>query len=75
MYNVYSRVDPCCMTCARSKLDTSQGILGLVTPEDLFGVSGIVLPLILSAFVLSPLVLMVSPCPSPSRLTVGLQGP
>ena len=44
------------MKCARSKLDTGQGVLGLVAPEDLLSVCCLVLPLVLSSVVLSPLV-------------------
>ena len=52
---VYTRVDPC-IKCTRSKLDTGQGVLGLVAPEDLLSVFCLVLPLVLSSVVLSPLV-------------------
>ena len=51
----YTRVDPC-IKCTRSKLDTGQGVLGLVAPEDLLSVCCLVLPLVLSSVVLSPLV-------------------
>ena len=50
-----TRVDPC-IKCTRSKLDTCQGVLGLVAPEDLLSVCCLVLPLVLSSVVLSPLV-------------------
>ena len=33
--DIYTREDPC-IKCTRSKLDTGQGVLGLVAPEDLF---------------------------------------
>ena len=63
---MYTRVDPC-IKCARSKLDTGQGVLGLVAPEDLLSACCLVLPLVLSALVPS--------CPFPSGLVpVGLQG-
>ena len=52
---IYTRVDPC-IKCTRSKLDTGQGVLGLVAPEDLLSVCCLVLPLVLSSVVLSPLV-------------------
>ena len=52
---IYTRVDPC-IKCTRSKLDTGQGVLGLVVPEDLLSVCCLVLPLVLSSVVLSPLV-------------------
>ena len=52
---MYTRVDPC-IKCTRSKLDTGQGVLGLVVPEDLLSVCCLVLPLVLSSVVLSPLV-------------------
>ena len=42
--------------CTRSKLDTGQGVLGLVAAEDLLSVCCLVLPLVLSSVVLSPLV-------------------
>ena len=42
--------------CTRSKLDTFQGVLGVVAPEDLLSVCCLVLPLVLSSVVLSPLV-------------------
>ena len=45
-----------CIKCTRSKLDTGQGVLGLVAPEDLLSVCCLVLPLVLSSVVLSPLV-------------------
>ena len=48
-------MDPC-IKCTRSKLDTGQGVLGLVAPEDLLSVCCLVLPLVLSSVVLSPLV-------------------
>ena len=69
-------MDPC-IKCTRSKLDTGQGLLGLVAPEDLLSACCPVLPLVLSALVLSPFVLstLVSSCPFPSGLLpVGLQG-
>ena len=37
-------------------MDTGQGVLGLVAPEDLLSVCCLVLPLVLSSVVLSPLV-------------------
>ena len=46
-------MDPC-IKCTRSKLDTGQGVLGLVAPEDLLSVCCLVLPLVLSSVVLSP---------------------
>ena len=52
---IYTRVDPC-IKCTRSKLDTGQGFLGLLAPEDLLSVCCLVLPLVLSSVVLSPLV-------------------
>ena len=52
---IYTSVDPC-IKCTRSKLDTGQGVLGLVAPEDLLLACCLVLPLVLSALVLSPLV-------------------
>ena len=52
---MHTRVDPC-IKCTRSKLDTGQGVLGLVAPEDLLSVCCLVLPLVLSSVVLSPLV-------------------
>ena len=56
-----------CIKCTRSKLDTGQGVLGLVAPEDLLSACCLVLPLVLSA--------LVSSCPFPSGLVpVGLQG-
>ena len=59
-------MDPC-IKCTRSKLDTGQGVLGLVAPEDLLSACCLVLPLLLSA--------LVSSCPFPSGLVpVGLQG-
>ena len=61
-----TRVDPC-IECTRSKLDTGQGVLGSVAPEDLLSACCLVLPLLLSA--------LVSSCPFPSGLVpVGLQG-
>ena len=66
--NIYiqTREDPC-IKCTRSKLDTGQGVLGLVAPEDLLSACCLVLPLLLSA--------LVSSCPFPSGLVpVGLQG-
>ena len=48
-------MDPC-IKCTRSKLDTGQGVLGLVAPEDLLSACCLVLPLVLSSVVLSPLV-------------------
>ena len=54
LFYIY-RVDPC-IKCTRSKLDTGQGVLGLVAPEDLLSVCCLVLPLVLSSVVLSPLV-------------------
>ena len=47
---IYTRVDPC-IKCTRSKLDTGQGVLGLVAPEDLLSVCCLVLPLVLSSVV------------------------
>ena len=62
----HTRVDPC-IKCTRSKLDTGQGVLGLVAPEDLLSACCLVLPLVLSA--------LVSSCPFPSGLApVGLKG-
>ena len=52
---LYIYMDPC-IKCTRSKLDTGQGVLGLVAPEDLLSVCCLVLPLGLSSVVLSPLV-------------------
>ena len=52
---MYTSVEPW-ITCTRSKLDTGQGVLGLVAPEDLLSVCCLVLPLVLSSVVLSPLV-------------------
>ena len=51
---IHTRVDPC-IKCTRSKLDTGQGVLGLVAPEDLLSACCLVLPLLLSPLVLSPL--------------------
>ena len=63
---MFTRVEPC-IKCTRSKLDTGQGVLGLVAPEDLLSACCLVLPLLLSA--------LVSSCPFPSGLVpVGLQG-
>ena len=55
VYIYITRVDPC-IKCTRSKLDTGQGVLGLVAPEDLLSVCCLVLPLVLSSVALSPLV-------------------
>ena len=63
---IYTRVDPC-IKCTRSKLDTGQGVLGLVAPEDLLSACCLVLPLLLSA--------PASSCPFPTGLIfVGLPG-
>ena len=50
-----TRVDPC-IKCTRSKLDTGQGVLGSVAPDDLLSAFCLVMPLVLSSVVLSPLV-------------------
>ena len=68
---IYTRVDPC-IQCTRSKLDTGQGVLGLVALEDLLSACCLVLPLVLPA--------LVSSCPFPFglvpvRLSWGPPGP
>ena len=50
---IYTRVEPC-IKCTRSKLDTCQGVLGLVAPEDLLSVCCLASPLVLSSVALSP---------------------
>jgi len=54
LVHIYTRVE-LRIKCPTSKLDTGQGLLGLVAPEDLLSACCLVLPLLLSALVSSAL--------------------